>query len=105
MQTSMGEVCSTGGGEANDPPMPKRPLPAPISDFYLEQSTSYLNCATLGPTPKSVLAAAVKEWEWLEQDVSLQSHPCHASLRSPCWSPLTVATAGAAAAESLLRER
>jgi selenocysteine lyase/cysteine desulfurase len=43
-------------------------LPAPIGDFFIPADVAYLNCATLGPTPRHVLDSVVAEWQWLEAD-------------------------------------
>jgi isopenicillin-N epimerase len=43
-------------------------LPAPTEDFFLPADVAYLNCATLGPTPRCVLDAVVADWQWLESD-------------------------------------
>ena len=46
----------------------KRSLPAHRSDFLLRPDLTYLNCATLGPTPRCVIRAVVAEWEALAAD-------------------------------------
>jgi selenocysteine lyase/cysteine desulfurase len=43
-------------------------LPAPRGDFFLPPSLTYLNCATLGPTPRSVIKQVTAEWEALAAD-------------------------------------
>ena len=45
-----------------------RRLPAPSSDFLTPDGMAYLNCATLGPTPRCVIDAVVQEWKQLEAD-------------------------------------
>jgi cysteine desulfurase/selenocysteine lyase len=42
-----------------------RTLPAPLSDFLLEPGLRYLNTGTLGPMPRSVIAAVSDELEYL----------------------------------------
>lgn len=57
-----------------------RSLPAPASDFYLEgppgheHNFTYLNTATLGPSPKSVVEALAKEAASIEKNPNIDAY-------------------------------
>ena len=61
-------VAGTCIAAARDTRKAPRPLPAPSSDFLTPDGMAYLNCATLGPTPRCVIDAVVQEWKQLEAD-------------------------------------
>ena len=61
-------VAGTCLAAARDTRKAPRPLPAPSSDFLTPEGMAYLNCATLGPTPRCVIDAVVQEWKQLEAD-------------------------------------
>ena len=49
-------------------------LPVSLSEFYVHANISYMNSATLGPMPRSVVKFSVSLWEDLEQD-PLNNYP------------------------------